>query len=184
MSVRAAALRLLLFTIIVLEGAAGIASPPKPRDTEEKLLARLQQENNPVKKAKLEVRLGRLKLDKAFDAYGRGDFEPSRKQLDAYLARMESAWATLSGSGRDASKKPDGFKELDIALRESRRVLEDFETRVTYEERPEVEKIRQQTEELQNRVLNALFPPAPAQKKKARFAGGEEITSTAGRAQE
>jgi len=132
---------------------------------EEKLLAHIQSEHNPVKKAKYEVRLGQLKLKQAFESYGQGDFERSRNLLDEYLRRVKDAWETLATSGREASRKPQGYKELDIALREARRELEDFETRISFEERAAVEEVRKETEDLSNRVFNALFPSAPARKR-------------------
>ena len=162
-----------LLLILVLEATTAWALPPKSRDKEDDLTSDIAKENNPVKKAKLEIRLGELKLNRAFTAYGQGKFDECWKQLDAYLSQMRAAWETLDASGRVASKKPDGFKQLDIALRQSRRLLEDFETRVTFDERQEVERVRKQTEELRNSVLNVLFP-APAPKKpgkESRFAG-------------
>lgn len=163
-----------LLFFLVLGGAADTASSHKHPESEEELLARLEQENNPVKKAKLEILLGRMKLNQAFQEYNQGNFEPAWKNLDAYSSRMKEAWKILQDSGRIASKNPDGFKQLDIALRESRRALEDFETRVTFEERREVEKARKLTEELRKNVLDALFPPTPPGRKKnsqTRFGG-------------
>jgi hypothetical protein len=162
---------------LALGSAAGFAFPSPARENEQKLQARLDRERNPVKKAKLEVRLGRLKLRQAFDAYDRGDFKGCWKLFDAYLERMQSAWTSLAASGRQASRKPDGFKQLDIALRESRRSLADFETRVTFAEREQVEKIKRQTEQLRSRVLDALFPQGPSPKKKNRNAGRPRLTS-------
>lgn len=167
-----------LFLIVLALGSAeAFAIPSSLQRREQKLQARLEREHNPVKKAKLEVRLGRLKLQQAFAAYDRSDFDTCWKQLDDYLARMRSAWASLGASGRQAYRKPDGFKQLDIALRESRRDLSDFETRVTFEERQHVEKIKKQTEQLRNQVLNALFPQGPPPKKRTRNASRPRLTS-------
>jgi hypothetical protein len=132
-----------------------------------KLLSQLERETNPVKKAKLEVRLGRLRLEEAFAAYFSGKYDECWKLLGAYEEFMDRAWADLQASGRIAARKPDGFKQLDIGLRESRRDLLDFETRVTFDERQAVQKIRMKTEGLHNQVLNALFPPTPPKKHKS-----------------
>jgi hypothetical protein len=139
----------------------------RSHDSEAKLLSELERETNPIKKAKLEIRLGRLKLKEAFAAYSTGKYDACWKLLAAYQSAMERAWADLQSSGRNAAKRPDGFKQLDIGLRESRRDMEDFETHITYEERQAVEKIRIQTENLHNRVLTSLFP-AMAPKKNER----------------
>ena len=106
-----------------------------------------------------------LKLLEAFAAFERGDVELSHQTLEVYLKWMDDAWTALEGSGRQASRKPQGFKELDIALREDRRLLEDFEHRVPYQVREPVEKISKRVEELRERVLKALFPPQPLRQK-------------------
>jgi len=134
-------------------------------DDEKKLLAKIEREQNPVKKAKLEIRLGRLKLLEAFAAFEGGDVELSHQTLEIYLKWMDGAWTALEGSGRQASRKPQGFKELDIALREDQRLLEDFEHRVPYQAREPVEKISKRVEELRELVLKELFPPQPLLQK-------------------
>ena len=164
-----------------LGAGVGIAFPRKSPDDEAKLLSRLAREQNSIKKAKLETRLGRLKLVQAFSAYDQGHFDQCWKLFDDYLARMNNAWAELVASGHEAAKKPDGFKQLDIALRESRRDLEDFETHITFDERQAAEKIHTLTVELQNRVVNALFPGEPAGKKKGSLAGSEPPDSEQGK---
>jgi hypothetical protein len=159
--------------VLFWSASAGAASPRKSRDKEAKLLSKLEREKNPVKKAKLETKLGRLKLTNAFKAYDQGQYDQCWKLLDEYMTRMNNAWADLVASGHQAVKKPDGFKQLEIALRESRRDLQDFETRITYEERQAADKIRAQTVELRSRVLNALFPGATSRRKKGSVAGSQ-----------
>jgi hypothetical protein len=118
-----------------------------------------------VKRAKLEIRLGRVKLLQATAAYDRGDFEEYQQLLAAYLERMKGAWVTLQSSGRQAWRHHQGYRELDIALREDGRYLEDFRHRVPYRDRAALEKVAKEGEELRNKVLEALFPPAQPRKK-------------------
>lgn len=133
-------------------------SHARREDTEEDLLPRIQRETNPVKKAKYEVRLARVKLLAALDAYNKGDLEQYRQLLGAYLERSKSSWDTLQKSGRQAARQPQGFKELDIALREDGRLLEDLRRRVPYNERRDVEEVEREVERIRNEVLRALFP--------------------------
>lgn len=150
-------------------GLAVIGSPARRGDTEEGLLARLERERNPVKRAKFEIRLGRLKLLQAIEAYDQRDREQGQQLLSAYLERMKSAWATLEGSGRQAYRRPQGFKELDIALRQDGRLLEDLAHRVPFHDRSPVEKAAQEVEELRSRVLKALFPSERPRQRGSRF---------------
>jgi CRISPR/Cas system-associated endonuclease Cas1 len=174
MNIRAAAVGALSLVLFLSANATATAIwPQKSHEDEAKLLSKLEREKNPVKKAKLETKLGRLKLENAFEAYDKGQYDQCWKLLDEYLARMNNAWAELAASGRQAAKKPDGFKQLEIALRESRRDLHDFETRLTYAERQAAEKIAAQTVQLHSRVLSALFPGAAPKGKKGSTASDQ-----------
>ncbi len=152
---------LLFRTILVGLGAtAGLASLQARQDTEEDLLARIQREQNPVKKAKYEIRLGQVKLQQAIGAYGKSDFEQGEKLLNDYLKRMNESWNTLKASGREAVRKPQGFRELDITLRENARLLVDLQHRVPYNDRSPVDHAAQEVDRIRSEVLAALFPAA------------------------
>jgi hypothetical protein len=127
-------------------------------DTEPELLAHLAKENNPANKAKIEIRLGSLKLDQAATAYGQDQLEGGAKLLDSYLSWMKQAWDLLHQSGRDAGRRPQGFKDLDIALREDMRKLADLKIHTPFADRGPVEHISAETDALHTQVLSALFP--------------------------
>ncbi len=127
-------------------------------DTEPDLLARLANENNPAKKAKIEIRLGTLKLQQAAAAYDKDQMEAGAKLLDSYLSWMKQAWSLLHGSGRDASHRPQGFIDLDIALREDVRKLADLRVHMPLADRTPIERVGVETDSLHTQVLAALFP--------------------------
>lgn len=149
-----------LFLGISLSAFARAVAPLRARhgDTEQDLLAHIQREQNPVRKAKYQIRLGQLKLQQAIEAYGKSDFEPGRGLLDAYLGWMKEAWEALRGTGREASRQPQGFRELDIALRENARSLVDLQHRVPYADRGPVDRAAQECDKLRSEVLAVLFP--------------------------
>ena len=126
--------------------------------TEEELLQRIQSEQNPVKKAKDEIKAARLKLTEVQDAYSQGHIEDGVKLLGAYVDEMKTSWKFLQDSGRKASKQPDGFRELEIALREDVRSLQDLARIVSYFDRPPLEKAGQELDRMRNEVLQSLFP--------------------------
>ncbi len=145
--------------------AAGLGRPPlasTQRESEPELLARTERETNPIKRAKLETVLGRLKLSQAIDAYDKGDPSACQRLLDGYLDRMRQAWDLLRATGRNAVKRPQGFRELDIALRENHRLIDDFAHRIRYTDREGVDKVLKQSDAIHNDVLAALFPPIAA----------------------
>jgi ADP-ribose pyrophosphatase YjhB (NUDIX family) len=155
--------RVLLSIAFLLIGVpvflAGTSSAP-PSETEAQLLARVQKEHDPVRKSKEETRLARIKLRQAIHAYEQGNTEQGAQLVSAYLGRIKDSWQTLRSSGRNAAHAPQGFKELDIELREDERLLDDLKRRVSYFERDPIEKGAKEVEQVRAEVLQALFPAA------------------------
>ncbi len=141
-------------------------------DNEEELKGRIQNEHNPVKKAKLQIRLGRLQLDQAETNYRQGHVEQGAALLATYAGTMQAAWETLRESGRNAARQPQGFKELELALREGTRRLEDLKHRVSYFDRDPIDKVQQNLASEHNAVLKALFPTLESPKPKHAPAPG------------
>jgi predicted AAA+ superfamily ATPase len=138
---------------------AGASSAP-PSETEAQLLARIQKDHDPVRKSKEETRLARMKLEQAIQAYDQGNVEQGAPLVDTFLGRIKDSWGTLKSSGRNAAHSPQGFKELDIELREDERLLEDLKRRVSYFDRDPIEKAAKEVEQVRAEVLQALFPTA------------------------
>jgi hypothetical protein len=152
-----------LSIVLLLIGAAvflaGASSAP-PSENEAQLLARLEKEQDPVKKSMLETRLARIKLQQAIRTYEQGNTEQGDQLISAYLGRIKDSWQILKSSGRNAARAPRGFKELDIELREDARLLDDLKRRISYFERGPVEKAEKEVEQERVEVLQALFPVA------------------------
>jgi hypothetical protein len=148
----------LLLTSVAVASSLGPALHARRPDNEQELLANLERQQNPVKKSKYATRLAQLKLQQATDAYTKSDFEQGQKLLDDYLKWVRSSWDLLKGSGRPAERKPEGFKELDIALREDARRFADLEHRVPFTDRDPLTKAAQEAEKIRGEVLAALFP--------------------------
>jgi len=138
--------------------AAGSNLHSRRELSEQELTARIQSEGNPTKKAKLEIQLGDLKLGEAVAAYDHDQFDAGPKLLEAYRSLMKQAWDLLEQSGRDAGRKPQGFKDLDIALREHARRLNDLRQRTPFVDRSAIEHVTDEIDALHTQVLTALFP--------------------------
>jgi hypothetical protein len=144
------------------------AFPRHRHDKEPDLRAHIERESNPIKKAKLEVRLARVKLLQAIGAFDQGNLDETNRLLGAYMDILDSAWERLKNSGRIAHKKPAGFKQLDIELREDARYLEDLRRRIPYAERGKVEEVGREVNRLRSEVLRTLFPPIPLRKEEKK----------------
>ncbi len=147
-------------------------------DYEDDLKAHIQTEHNPVKKARFQIRLARLQLNQAEASYDQGQMEQGAALLGAYESSMQSAWETLRDSGRNAAKQPQGFKELEMALRDGTRRLEDLKHRISYFDRDPVDKVQQALAAVHNAVLKSLFPTLDSTPKpKSRQAPASGATS-------
>ena len=143
----------LVIGVMLLAGGSALG-----RETEEQLLQRIQNEQNPVKKAKDEIKLAQLKLTQVQNAYSQGHIEPGVKLLGAFVDAMKSSWKLLQDSGRKAWKHPEGFRELDISLREDVRTLQDLGRTVSYFDRAPLVDAAQQLDQMRDEVLHELFP--------------------------
>lgn len=124
------------------------------------LRAKIARERSPVKKAKLEIRLGHVELERAADAFDQNHPRQGQALLARYLKEMDSSWTVLEGSGRNAARKPDGFMNLEIALRENARFLTDLRGNLIYAYQQPIKAILGTINTLHSKVLLALFPGA------------------------
>jgi len=144
------------------------ALPGRNKDKEEKLTAKIERENNPGKKARLQLRLAKLKLREADDAYHARDFGKGKALLRQYLGYIKDSWATLQGTDNGVRKHLRAFKDLEISLREDDRFLEDLRRRVPYPESETVKKIKEESSAVHNQVLEAIFPGDFSPRKKRK----------------
>jgi hypothetical protein len=133
-------------------------SPPFHQESESELNAKIQQEKNPIKRAKLEIKLFHIELLQAINSYDAQDLDQGVKHLDDYQAEVEVCWKTLQSSGEIAAKHASGFKEFDIALRENMNRLNDLSHRVSYLDGGPIRQVMGKIQEIRNENLVALFP--------------------------
>jgi hypothetical protein len=157
------------------------AFPGRGEQKEEKLVAKIEREKNPGKKARLQVRLARLKLRQAIDAYDHNDFHRGFALLQEYRQQIDIAWKTLEGSRRGVSKHFEAYKKLEIALREDGRLIEDLRGRVPYPEDEPIKEIAEESSKVHSQVLGVLFPHGnpPQKSKKGRGMSGLRATRLA-----
>lgn len=143
------------------EAGTGLAGA---EDQAEELKARLDRENDPIKKARLEIRLAEMAFDEARKLYEKGDAEKGLARLQEMLSFVVSAHDHLQSTGRDPRKRPSGFKETEIKLRELSRRLEDLRVSLPIEERGEIEKIAARIVEIRDHLLRGLMRVKGAKK--------------------
>jgi hypothetical protein len=144
---------------LVFLGTFWAGTAARGSDTKARLLEEIQKAQNPVVKAKKEIKLSQLELSEVQDAYSQGHTEEGVKLLNKFADTLDDAWKNLQNSGRIASKQPGGFRELEISLREDARTLEDLERGVEYFNRGPIEDAAKKLDQTHNQVFQLLFPP-------------------------
>jgi hypothetical protein len=120
---------------------------------------KLERETDPVDRAKIGIKISDLLLADVGEAVRDGDLKQMEQQLVEYSAAIQDAHQVLIDSGRNAAKKPGGFKELEIALRKHTRAFDDFTRMVnSIQGRVPLERAKDLAIGIRDKLLKALFP--------------------------
>ncbi len=122
------------------------------------------QSGDPVQNARAVVRQGELQLEQVRREVKAENYDAALRVLTQYRDAVKSAHSTLKASGRDAEKKPSGFKNLQIHIRQSIQRLDQTIFSVPVEERAPFEAIRKELDSIDKELIDALFPRQPPKK--------------------
>jgi hypothetical protein len=149
---------LLLLLTGALTPTARAASDEERAKELQRERAKLQKETDPVDRAKIGIKISDILMADVGEAVREGDFDELQMQLTAYSETIETAHRDLLDSGRDAVKKPGGFKELEIALRQHVRKLDELSRMLNLQRRVPIEKTKDLASGIRDKLLKALFP--------------------------
>ncbi len=149
------------FLFVLVTAGLGVADDPA------RLRQQLQQTTDAVERAKLTAKLGNELLKQMAVEYKAKEYETGDQVLQEYLTSIRSAYRGLQASGRNARRKPAGFKELEIHLRKSGRVIEDLSKQVPYDQREPLRQAVDEVATIRSGLLEALMqgkgnPPPPS----------------------
>lgn len=119
--------------------------------------AKLAREQDPVKRAQLQLKLAGLRLDDATRFYRSGDDAKGLAALKEMLGLSEQVEKGLFATGRDPRKKPKGFKDAEIAFRKMHRKLVDLRVTLPVDERPVIEEIIRRIDEMHDEFLYGIM---------------------------
>lgn len=163
--------RLMLVVLALSSCAVRTASLQAPIDKRlerlEKERAKLKGLTDPVERTKSDIAISEILLSLASDAVRTGEPEALEKRLSEYVDTIQDAHQTMVKTGRDAHKKPKGFKDLEIALRRQIRMLDDIGHGLTFDQREPVDKAKQQASDIRDDLLKALFGEQNAPSRKS-----------------
>ncbi len=146
---------------IVLVAALSLCSPLAAQDRLAEDLAKYQHEGDPVHRARDLAKLGDEQIDLARRQLKADQEVDSLHTLEQYRDEVRETVTALNGMGVDPERKPAGFKELQISLRETIRRIDDLILTLNVDKRPFFREVRNDLFTNQNQLIDKLFPRRP-----------------------
>jgi hypothetical protein len=141
--------------------ALALCVPLAAQDRYAESLAKYQNETDPVRKSRALARLGDVQVDQAKKQLKADDEVASLHTLEMYRDEVRDTVVALRGTSVDAERKPAGFKELQISLRETIRRIDDLILTLNVDKRPFFREVRNDLVMYQNEIIDDLFPRRP-----------------------
>ncbi len=155
-----------LLSVALLASFLPLAQSPGQVRQVQKLEQKFVSEKDPVNRAKALAKLLPREIDEAAAEIRGGNTSAGISRLQHYRDVARQVHQALLGMGRLPAKKPEGFMQLQIALRESLRRLSDLLFLIPLGQRDPVEVVRSDLSLLNSQLLQELFPPPAPRKKK------------------
>ena len=124
--------------------------------------AELGSTTNPVNRTRTQIRISDLLVSFVGDAADSGDVELIEERVGEYRATIIDARDTMVNSGRNAVDNASGYRELEIALRQHIRQIDDIGTQLDFERRRPLEQLMTEISEVREEILDLLFPEQDA----------------------
>ena len=120
-------------------------------------LASIKNEPNLEKRSELALDNAGTALDQAREAYNSGDDAKMQLALDEVGASVELAYHSLTDTGKDARRNPKFFKRAELRTRELLRRLEGVREMVSFQDRGQVEVVRDRVAEVHDNLLKGIM---------------------------
>jgi hypothetical protein len=141
------------------------------------LQARFDRETNSVHKAKLLEKLGDAQLELTRRASQANDFKTIGFVMEKYRDNARVAIDALKKDHRDAEHHTSGYKQLQIHVHKSLREVDETLVVAPEEYRPPLEVVRRDLANMDDELLELLFPPHSLDKKPSRKTSGGQGVS-------
>jgi hypothetical protein len=124
--------------------------------------AGLQVTTRPVGRTRIHIRISDLLISFVGDAVDVGDVELIDERIGEYRATIIDARDTMVNSGRNAVNDASGYRELEIALRQHIRQVDDIGAQLNFERRDPLDLLINEISEIREEILDMLFPDQDA----------------------
>ncbi len=124
----------------------------------QELQAKFEQEDDVVRRAKMMTKLSRADFHEISQQVADGDNTDALTTLQQLVNDAQSCSAALDEREKNPESHSNGFKQLQIATRESLRRLDDLTVGLTRDEQPPFLTIRKNLDLLNRHLIHELFP--------------------------
>jgi hypothetical protein len=132
-----------------------------PQDKLAEYQSKFAKESNPVHKAKLMRPLGDAEFDEITAQVGAGNLSGALVILKRYRDEAQICEKKLNALGVNPEKHSEGFKQLQISLRESLRRLDVLIVDLARDEQQPFLEVRKDLDAIDRRLIQQLFPRGP-----------------------
>jgi len=157
----------LLHVLAPWAGMALLFMTPAGQIRVQDLRTQFVREPNPVRRAKLLPKLEQAEFVEIRQHVDGGDYAKALEILGGYRDDIRATQKALDATGVDPEKKPAGYKELQIAVRESLRQLNEIFVALPGDWKMGFDDIRRELETANNRLIVQLFPHQPGHQQQS-----------------
>jgi len=139
------------------------------QDRTAELRSRFEKEPDPVRKARLVAPLADQEFRDMHVKIDAGDLSAAAEIAGQVRDEAQASKKLLDAKSRDAEAHPEGYKQLEISVRESIRRLDDIMVSLARDDQAPLAAVRKDLDEMDRQMIHLLFPkrpePAPAKEK-------------------
>jgi hypothetical protein len=139
--------------------------PAVAQETVAQLQTKFDRETNSVKKAKLLVKLGEAQFEDARRAEKEGDNNSVDATMEKYRDNVRAALEALKKQHPDAEKHSNGYRQMEIHVKEGIREVEDSVLAAPTPYKPPLQIVRRDLITMDEEMIRLLFPHRPADSK-------------------
>jgi hypothetical protein len=163
--------------LIIVGAVATVGGTRAATEDVKSLQTRFDRETNSVHKAKLLEKLGDAQLDVTRRASQASDYKTIGLVMEKYRDNARAAVDALKKDHPDAERHTSGFKQLQIHVHKSLREVDEVLVVAPDEYRPPLELVRRDLANMDDELLELLFPRHPIEKKPpAKSSGGPGVS--------
>lgn len=119
---------------------------------------RLEATTDPVGRTRIQIRISDLLISFLGDAADTSDVELIDESIGEYRTTIIDARNTMVNSGRNALEDSGGYRDLEIALRQHLRQLDDIASVLSLDGRQAMNRLIDEMSAIRDEMLDLLFP--------------------------